>query len=70
MENISTTQGANFTVIATAIVLIVSKINDFTSMTADDYVTIMMAIASIYAGVISAINRYKKGDITLGGRYK
>lgn len=70
MQNISTTQGSNFTIIAAALVIIVSKINDITTLTVEDYTTIMAAVAAIYAGAVSAVNRYKKGDITLGGKYK
>lgn len=69
MENFSTTQGANIAIIASAIVILITKINDLTSLTAEDITTIIAAVVAIVASVKSFINRFKKGDITVVGFY-
>jgi len=68
MKNYSVTQATNFVSLAGAIVVILKIFN--VEIDAGQLAELLGAGAVIVATVISLINRYKKGDITLAGARK
>lgn len=67
MENFSTIQASNITVVAGAIVILITKLKDPSSLTAEDITTIIMALSVAIAGIKSFVSRYKKGDLKMSG---
>lgn len=66
MQNVSQTQLANYGVIAGVLVILLSKAGIET-----DTATVVFfigALVSIGSTIYSWYNRYKKGDISLGGK--
>jgi hypothetical protein len=68
MNNFSITQATNLTALAGAIVVIARLFNH--EFDQSQIEALLGAIAVIIATVISFINRYKKGDVTLAGTRK
>lgn len=65
MNNISITQSTNYLALAGAIVVI-AKLFKF-ELDVNTVEALIGAVAIIVVTVISIINRYKKGDITIAG---
>lgn len=68
MKTLSTTQIANYTAFAGIIVMVSGKFG--LDLQAEDVVTAIGAIVTLGGIVHSYWNRYKKGDVTLGGKFK
>lgn len=66
--NFSVTQATNFVSLAGAIVII-AKMFDV-QLDANQIAELLGAVAIIVATIVSLINRYKKGDITIAGARK
>lgn len=65
MENYSVTQASNITAIAGVAVLI---LNQFHVNISNDEVSLLLgSVMTLGALVTSFVNRYKKGDLTVGG---
>lgn len=61
----STTQGTNIAAIVGVIVLILSKFG--INIATEEITQVLGAIIAIVAIITNWVNRYKKGDLTLGG---
>ena len=68
MNNFSTTQASNIGVFVGVLVIILKyfKIN----IASEELQTIIGAAITVVSGIISFINRYKKGDLTVVGMRK
>lgn len=67
MQNFSTTQAANLAIFAGAIFLVVKHFKPEIAITKEDIEVILTATFVFVAAVVSFVNRFKKGDLTLGG---
>jgi len=66
-QGFSVTQGSNIAVFAAAIALVVKYFKPDAGITQEEVGVLLAAVATLVAAVISFINRFKKGDLTLGG---
>lgn len=63
----SVTQGANYAQLAACIGIVVRIWSDPSSISAEEWQMLGLAIVGGIAAIVSAINRHAKGDITAGG---
>lgn len=65
MQNFSTTQAANYAAFASLIVLIARHFKY--DVNQEDVVFVIASVIGVIAVIKNYVNRYKKGDLTLGG---
>jgi hypothetical protein len=63
----SVTQGSNIAAFIAVLVLLSQKFN--LGVSADDITIIVSGLVALVAVIISFVNRYKKGDVTIAGAY-
>ena len=61
----SVTQGSNIVVFIAVLTLLAKKLN--WDLTEEDITTIIAAAVALITIIVSYVNRYKKGNITLAG---
>lgn len=66
MENYSVTQTTNLTAVVGVIVMVLNHFN--VNIGSEEVMGIAGAIITIASIVTNFINRYKKGDLTVGGK--
>lgn len=66
MENYSVTQTANIAAIVGVIVMVLNHFN--INIGSEEVSGFIGAVITIFSIITSFINRYKKGDLTVGGK--